>query len=356
MMTDDIRDLLGRYATGSLTAEEQKRLFDAALDDQDLFEELAREDEMRELLAGPGVRDRLIRALEPPKRRAPWVLALAPVAVLSALLMVILMRPGPKPQQVAVATTPVSPVVSAPMPIAVSEPQPSGVPAPVKRKAIDKLRLEPAPVRAKEEENTADNAVKKDLESRAADQKEGAPKEAARKATEQLAAAPPAAPAPAPPTKAATQAVEVQAQATQVQVQGFTAGQQNAPGGPRQNAVQAARAAAPARAKIAGPTQGFGFHYSIQTAGHLIVIPSADGYLSVKSADGAVLFPLKRIAAGISTDIILPEFIRSVSILFSTDLSPAPPPAPTVHTAPEGTVQAPAAGSEAVAIEVKIKP
>ena len=292
MMTDDIRDLLGRYATGSLTAEEQKRLFDAALDDQDLFEELAREDEMRELLGGPGVRDRLIRALEPPKRRAPWVLALAPVAVLSALMMVILMRPVPKPQQVAVATPP-SPV-RAPLPAPVSEPQPSGVPVPVKKKAVDQPRREPAPVRAKEEEKTADNAVKKDVESRAADQKEGAPKEAALKAAEQLAAAPPAAPVPAPPTKAATQAVEVQAQASQVQVQGFTAGQQNAPGGPKQNAVQSARAMTPARAKIAAVARGFGFHYSIQTAGHLIVIPSADGYLtvksSVKSEDGAVLF------------------------------------------------------------------
>src|SRR5271154_1644932 len=112
-MTDDIRDLLGRYATGSLTAEEHKRLFDAALDDQELFEELAREDEMKELLAGPGVRDRLIHSLQPPKRRLPWVLALAPVAVLSAVLMVVLMRPAPKPKEVAVATAPASPAAPA---------------------------------------------------------------------------------------------------------------------------------------------------------------------------------------------------------------------------------------------------
>jgi len=40
---DEIRKLIGGYATGTLTAAEQKLLFDAALDDQELFDELARE-------------------------------------------------------------------------------------------------------------------------------------------------------------------------------------------------------------------------------------------------------------------------------------------------------------------------
>lgn len=330
MMPDDIRDLLGRYATGSLTAGEQKRLFDAALDDQELFDELAREDELKQMFDEPGVRDRLIRALEPPKRRVPWFWALAPVAVLSALLMVILLRPVPKPQQVAVATTPVPPAISAPLPTPVSEPQPSGVPVPVKRKPIERV-----PERPKEEHAKAENAVKKDLDSRAADQKEAVPK-----AAEQIAAAPPAAPA--------TRTVEVQAQASQVQVQGFTTAQQNAPGGPKQDAVQAARAMSPARSRI-------GFHYSIQTPGHLTVVPSADGYLSVKSADGAVLFAPQRIAAGISTDIVLSDSVRSLTILFSADATPAPVPS-TVRTASSGTVQAPPGGPSAVAIELRINP
>ena len=198
MMTDDIRDLLGRYATGSLTAEEQKRLFDAALDDQELFEELAREDEMKELVAAPGVRSRLIRALQPPKRRpVPWVLALAPVAILSAVLMVILMRPVPKPQQMAVATAPTS---TAPLPAPVSEPQPSGVPARVKRKAVERV-----PERPKEEHAQAENAEKKDLDRRVADEKEAVPKDAAPKAADQVAAALQSPPFPhpsqSPPTK-----------------------------------------------------------------------------------------------------------------------------------------------------------
>lgn len=335
-MTDDIRDLLGRYATGSLTAEEHKRLFDAALDDQELFEELAREDEMKELFAGPGVRDRLIRALEPPKRRVPWVLALAPVAVLSALLIVVLMRPVPKPQQLAVATVPASP---APAENTRSEPPPTGVPAPVLKKAVDQPRKDAPKVKA--EEATAENVVKKDAESRPADQK----------VMDQAAtAAPAAAPPPAPQTKTAGMAVEVQAQSSQVQ--------QNAPGGPKQNAVDNARAMAPvarSAGRLALIAPGFGFHYSVQTAGHLVVIPSADGYLSVKSGVGAVLFSEQRIAAGIVTDIVVPGSVRSMSIVFSAEASPGPVAA-SVRTAPEGTVQAAAGGPAVVAVELGIKP
>ena len=314
MASEDIRDLLGRYATGSLTAEEQQRLFDAALDDQELFEELAREDEMKELLAGPGVRTRLIRALDPPRRRVPWVLVLAPIATMSALMMVILLRPAPKPQQVAIATPSPAPASSAPLPPVVNEPQP------IKRKALER-----APQPAKEEETKAKNAVKKDLDSRAADQKE-----VALKPADQVA--------PPPQTKAASQTVEVQAQASQVQVQGFT------PGGPKQNAVQAPRAMAIARSRI-------GFYYSIQTPGHLIVIPLADGYLSVKSASGVVIFAPQRIAAGISTDIVLTGSVRSLTIQFSADANPGPVPS-TVRTEPTGTAQ----GPSAVAIELKINP
>src|SRR6516225_3269122 len=97
MPSDDIRDLMGRYATGSLSVEEQKRLFDAALDDQELFDELAREQEMKMLLDAPGARDRLIHALAPPKRKAPWIFAVAATAALTVVLALFLSRPGPKP-------------------------------------------------------------------------------------------------------------------------------------------------------------------------------------------------------------------------------------------------------------------
>jgi len=340
MMTDDIRDLLGRYATGSLTAEERKRLFDAALDDQELFEELAREDEMKELFAGPGVRDRLIRALEPPKRRISWVWALVPVAVLSAALFVVLTRPVPKPQpqQVAVATTP-APPPAPPAEPAVSEPLPVAAPAPVKAKEVEKPRSDAPQLAKAEDSKTADaapeSAVKKDEQK------------------DQVAAAPPpATPPPAPQKQADAVTVEVQAQASQVQVQGV------AQGGPRQNAVQPARAFAPAgraAGKIASLARQFGFHYSVQTAGHLIVIPSADGYLAVKSRDGSTLFASQRIAAGVVIDIVVPGSVRALSILFSAAASPTPM-TPAVRTAPEGEAQAPGGGPSAVAIEVRITP
>jgi hypothetical protein len=109
----------------------------------------------------------------------------------------------------------------------------------------------------------------------------------------------------------------------------------------------------PARSKIATIAQGFGFHYSIQTPGHLIVIPSADGYLSVKSADGTVVFAPQRIATGTSTDVVLPDSVRSLRIQFSADATPAPVQS-TVRTASSGTEQAPAGGPSAVAIELII--
>jgi len=302
MINDDIRDLLGRYATGSLTDEERQRLFDAALDDQELFEELAREDEMKELFAAPGVRDRLLRALEPPQRRISWVWALAPVAVLSAVLFVVLTRPVPKPQQIAVATTP-APPAAAPMQPAVIEPEPTNVPPPVKAKEVQPSRRDAPELDKAQDAKTADaaTALKKD------EQKE--------KAMDQVAAAPP--PAPRKQEDAVT------VQASQVQVTPVQ--QQNAPGGTAQNAVQSARAFAPAAraaGKVASSALGFGFHYSLQTAGHLIVIPSADGYLA---------------------------------IVFSA----ASPPAavtPALRTASEGDIQAPPGGPQAVAIGVRIKP
>jgi hypothetical protein len=357
---NDIRDLLGRYAMGSLTAEEHKRLFDAALDDQELFDELAREDEVQQLITAPGVRDRLIHSLQPPRRRVHWVFALVPVAVLSALLIVVLMRPAPKHQPIAVATTPASPVAApaAPQETAMSAPQAIGVPERVKTKETDQSRgdqkstaSEDELADAKQATDAAENAVKKDVERRVADQKEAAPK---AKAMDQVAAAHPAA-TPTTPVKAeaATAGGQVQVQASQVQLTPAT--QQNAPGGPRQNAVQEAQALSRAAGKSGFAAPRFGIHYSIQTAGHLILIPAADGYLSVKSADGAVLFAPQPIAAGSLTDISLPSGVQSMAILFSAAQS-APRVSPTVRSAVEDTVEAPAGGPLAISIELKLKP
>lgn len=98
------RELLGGYATGSLTDAEQKALFEAALTDHTLFEELMREQALKETLAAPGVRRELIAALEPkPARRWQWTWAAwsaAGALAATAVIGIILTR-EPKPQLTA---------------------------------------------------------------------------------------------------------------------------------------------------------------------------------------------------------------------------------------------------------------
>ena len=59
-MTPDPKRLLGGYATDSLTEEERSELLLAALDDQELFDALADEEGLRELLESPGARRTLV--------------------------------------------------------------------------------------------------------------------------------------------------------------------------------------------------------------------------------------------------------------------------------------------------------
>jgi hypothetical protein len=74
---EEIRKLLGGYATNTLTEGERAALFEAALDDQDLFDALENEDALRELLADPVSREQIRQALEPvaaERRRTAWML------------------------------------------------------------------------------------------------------------------------------------------------------------------------------------------------------------------------------------------------------------------------------------------
>ncbi len=70
MTRDDIQKLLGGYATGTLTPEEQQTLFAAALEDQELFDALAKEQALRDLLRDPASRAHVLAALD--DRPAPW--------------------------------------------------------------------------------------------------------------------------------------------------------------------------------------------------------------------------------------------------------------------------------------------
>jgi hypothetical protein len=127
MSKDEARKLLGGYATGSLTESERAALFQAAMEDQDLFEELAGEQALKEVLDEPGARQRLIAALEPPRRHRAWlwVTAAATVAIAVVIGVVVSQRTQtPPPQQIAqvlkspeLVNTPTSPPVAEPAPV-----------------------------------------------------------------------------------------------------------------------------------------------------------------------------------------------------------------------------------------------
>lgn len=103
MTPDQIKQLLGGYATGTLTPEEQKALFDAALSDQAVFDELARDQSLKELLDEPAVRRELLAELEPKPAwttrlsswlRWPYPVAAAGALAAAALSVVVLVRSG----------------------------------------------------------------------------------------------------------------------------------------------------------------------------------------------------------------------------------------------------------------------
>lgn len=91
MSREEIQKLLGGYATGTLSEAERRALFEAALEDQELFDALAKEEALREVLEDPTARRQLIAALGPERgwwnrMRRPLALALA--GGLAAVLIV----------------------------------------------------------------------------------------------------------------------------------------------------------------------------------------------------------------------------------------------------------------------------
>ena len=64
MSEHELKKLLGGFAADTLTLEEKQALYTAALQDQQLFNALADEQALKELLANPDVRHRLLKSLE----------------------------------------------------------------------------------------------------------------------------------------------------------------------------------------------------------------------------------------------------------------------------------------------------
>jgi hypothetical protein len=103
MINDDIRKLLGGYATNTLTESERKLLFEAALEDQDLFDALQQEQALKDLLAHPVARAEVRQALEQSvPARAWWSRwwawgTLAGAVAASAVVVVVVQENRPKP-------------------------------------------------------------------------------------------------------------------------------------------------------------------------------------------------------------------------------------------------------------------
>ena len=144
----DLEKLLGGYATNTLTTEERQALFDAALHDQTLFNTLADEQALKEVLDHPQHRQQLLRSLQQsqPQTGASWLsqvfawtqqssnLAIAGSVVVALLAFTFVVRliddVGPVPSSLESnrGVKPPAPV-SKPMPFQPTEPAPAVTPA-----------------------------------------------------------------------------------------------------------------------------------------------------------------------------------------------------------------------------------
>ncbi len=100
-MSPEIRHLLGGYATGTLTDDERARLFAAALDDQALFDALAEEQPLKDLLDDPESRGYLLAELD---QQAETETQAATPAV--AVRMSKMARSAPAPTSVSMQSPP----------------------------------------------------------------------------------------------------------------------------------------------------------------------------------------------------------------------------------------------------------
>lgn len=87
MNGEDIRKLLGGYATGTLSPDEQQALFEAALHDEKLFAALADEHALREMLDDPANRAAVLQALEPKASGWAWGW-IVPAGALAGLVVI----------------------------------------------------------------------------------------------------------------------------------------------------------------------------------------------------------------------------------------------------------------------------
>jgi len=274
MNPEDVRKLIGGYATGSLSEAERKLLFEAALKDDELFDEIAGEQVLKEILEEPGARQRLLSALGTDAKsvKAPWWSRSWPwmggaVTVAVAIIIVVALRtpvPQPPPQEIAQ-------VLKSAEPVAAPAPPPPPTPAAPTPQALRKVAPgPPAPAALADAPKSSVDAI-----------------EEARSDKAQVQAAAPAPPPPAP--RVARQEV----------------------GAVSEFAARGGRA----EALSANIVSVFGFNYAVRADRVLEIIPSSPGFLSV--ADGTnVLRPSGLAPAGMPVRVQIPAGTMSVTIGF----------------------------------------
>jgi hypothetical protein len=124
MKPEEMEKLLGGYATGTLSEDERRALFDAAVSDQRLFDALVREEALRELLADSRARQQVLEALGPSREpswqrvwdwvRQPAALALAGSAAVAFIAVGIVLQKGSRPTGEPVETAEVRKPVEPP--------------------------------------------------------------------------------------------------------------------------------------------------------------------------------------------------------------------------------------------------
>ncbi|MEO5924806.1 MAG: hypothetical protein ABIR70_13370 [Bryobacteraceae bacterium] len=302
MTRDEARKLLSGYATGSLTELERQLLFDAALEDQDLYEELAAEQELKELIELPGAKQRLIAALGPEPEAVKtilwWPWAAGAIALASVTLALWITRP---------------PTVEAPVQVAVVAPK--ELP-----REVDQVVPTTAPAA------TAQQSVAR--EDRASNEAE-APQ-----------------PDPTPPqAKASALADTITAtETTPLRAQLETSAKDRLPvlalGGAPPPAAVAPQAFAAGRIRQeTSVASGDALTYEVKDTGILRIIPLRTGVLEV-TFEGRPLFPSNPVVPGTPIEISVPLEAQQLRIDFAGS-SNAPAPAAIQSQESTGTLVLP---------------
>ena len=121
-MTEQVKHLLGGYATGTLTPEENNALMQAALGDQEIFDAMADDEALRRYLAEPSFRQDLLKATAPRTSFKRWAGVAGGVAAAACLVTAYLWVSRPVPVALPVQ-------MAASRPVLRREPAPAPAPA-----------------------------------------------------------------------------------------------------------------------------------------------------------------------------------------------------------------------------------